>query len=107
MSDLENLQELKRLLENRPEEEPEDVKREKRFIHDVSEYLLKGVKYETTGIQAYDPQKMIDFLGGKSVEIQRELGGEWAEMEMNEFETLAYTTRQKVLKSAMAFDWKS
>lgn len=105
MSDLDNLQALKRMLEHKDEEELKaKEEKEKKFLADATAaYLGK----EVTGIQGYKPDEMIAFLSLPTKEIQTKMGGEWATMDLMAFEALVYTMKQKIQKSTTMIDWNS
>ena len=105
MSDLDNLQALKRMLEHKDEEEAkESLEKEKRFLAAATDAYLGG---HVTGIQGYKPDEMIAFLSLPSKEIQTKMGGEWAEMEDMAFDAFVYPMRQKIQKSTTMIDWNS
>lgn len=105
MSDLENLEALKRLLEHKEEEEKKgQLEKEKKFIADATRAFLGDTP--TTGIQAYDPEQMMAFLSLPTSEVQERMGGDWATMEKMAFEAFTYTMRQKIQKSTSLLDWK-
>lgn len=107
MSDLENLEALKRMLEHKDEEEKKnELEQEKRFIADATKAFL-GKDTPVTGIQAYHPEEMMVFLDLPITEIQEKMGGEWAEMPKETFEAFAYKMRQKIHKSTSLLDWNS
>lgn len=106
MSDLDNLQALKRMLEHKDEEEKKETfEKEKRFIASATKAYLGDV--DVSGIQAYHPAEMLDFLALPIKEIQNRMGGEWKEMELMSFEAFAYTMKQKIEKSTSLVDWDS
>lgn len=106
MSDLENLEALKRMFESRVEEQTTGEKdREKRFIADATAVIL-GKDSKVTGIQGYTPKEMIAFLEQPAADIQAKMGGEWAEMKTSDFETMVYAIEKKVKKSTTLLDWE-
>jgi len=107
MSDLDNLLALKRMLENKDEEEAKSaLEKEKRFIQDATKAYL-GDKTPITGIQGYNPEQMIGFLSLPAKEVQTRMGGEWLEMDEMKFDAFVYTMKQKIQKSSALIDWKS
>lgn len=107
MSDLDNLQALKRMLEKKDEKEASElIEKEKRFIAAAAKAYM-GENAPMTAIQGYDPDEMIRFLELPASEVQRRMGGEWAAMDKTEFELLCYTIDKKIKKSTALLDWKS
>ncbi len=107
MSDLDNLQALKRMLEKKDEQEASELfDKEKRFIAAAAKAYL-GENAPLSAIQGYDPDEMIRFLELPIDEIRTRMGGEWAAMPKDEFELFAYTIDKKIKKSASLLDWKS
>ncbi len=62
---------------------------------------LKGV----SPIQGYKPEDIASFLSKSSSEIQKELGGEWLNMDPAKFENLVYGLYKKVQKSDKLTTW--
>ena len=107
MGDLENLAALKKMLERKEEEEAASkLEQEKAFIADATKAYL-GHSAPVSGIQAYDPDEMIAFLNLPAKDVQRRMGGRWAEMDFGEFDTFCYHMKQKIQKSTTLLDWKS
>ena len=107
MSDLDNLEALKRMLEHRDEDEAKKTfEKEKKFISDATKVYLGGGN-KTSGIQAYEPKEMIAFLSRPVSEVKGKMGGEWAEMSDDDFEAFAYKMRQKIQKSTSLINWES
>ena len=107
MSDLENLQALKKMLERKDEEETASkTQKEQQFIADATKAYL-GHDAPVTGIQAYMPEEMIAFLNLPTAEVQRRMGGIWSQMDFGEFDTFCYHMKQKIQKSQLLLDWKS
>ena len=50
---------------------------------------------------------MIAFLNLPAKDVQRRMGGRWAEMDFGEFDTFCYHMKQKIQKSTTLLDWKS
>ncbi len=109
MSDLDNLAALKRMLENKPEEQSEKIAREKKLINDINAILNghQSGSVDYSAVKAYDPLKVVEFLSKSSDEVQRVLGGEWLKMDPMAFEALTFTVKQKIQKSTMLLDWNS
>lgn len=108
MSDLDNLQALKRMLEHKDEEEAQGLmEREKKFIADATRAYLNAEGMPVTTIQGYDPEKMLAFLSRPYKEVQQLMGGEWAELEPMAFEAMMYTINKKIQKSTSLLDWTS
>ena len=106
MSDLDNLNALKRMLEHKDEEEAKNaLEKEKKFIADATKAYM-GEHAVQTGIQAYTPADMIAFLSLPTAEVQSRMGGEWTKMDKMAFEAFTYTMKQKIQKSASLIDWK-
>lgn len=106
MSDLDNLETLKRMFESRVEEQVSGEKeREKKFIADATAAIL-GKDSKITGIQGYNPKEMIAFLEKPAGEIQELMGGEWSLMKTSDFENLVYAIEKKVKKSTTLLDWE-
>lgn len=107
MSDLDNLQALKRMLEHKDEEEKKNtLEKEKRFIADATRAYL-GAEADVSGIQGYAPTEMLEFLNKPTREVMSLMGGEWEAMDVMAFEAFAYTMKQKIQKSTSLVDWKS
>ena len=107
MSDRDNLEALRKMLERKDEEEAESkMEKEKQFIADATKAFL-GKNAPMTGIQAYKPEEMIAFLNLPTTEVQRRMGGEWSTMDYGEFDTFCYHMKQKIQKSQMLLDWNS
>lgn len=107
MSDLDNLQALKRMLEKKEEEEAnKSMEKEKKFLADATRAYM-GEDADMSAIQGYDPERMIEFLSLPYAEVQKKMGGEWMLMESMAFESFSYTMKQKIQKSASMLDWKS
>ncbi len=107
MSDLDNLQALKSMLERKDEKEAaEQLEKEKRFLADAAKAYL-GPDAPLSAIQAYDPEEMIRFLESPIAEVQKRMGGEWLKMPQDAFEMFAYTMDKKIKKSTSLLDWKS
>lgn len=107
MSDLDNLQALKRMLEHKEEEESKaTLEREKKFLADATRAYL-GEDTPLSSIQGYDPNEMLNFLNLPTREVQQRMGGEWLEMADMAFEAFAFTMKQKIQKSTALVDWNS
>lgn len=107
MSDLDNLNALKRMFENDVEKKQDEaLAKERRFIADAARAYL-GDKASEKAIREYEPEKMIAYLQKPTKEIQAELGGEWMEMPATEFELFVYSIEKKVRKSTLLCDWKN
>lgn len=107
MSDLDNLQALKRMLEHKDEEEAQKLmEREKKFIADATRAYL-GTDTPITGIQGYDPDKMMEFLNQSPEVVKEKMGGEWKDMDDISFEAFAYTVNKKIKKSTSLLDWSN
>ena len=107
MSDRENLEALKKMLERKDEKEAaSQAQKEQQFIADATNAYL-GKNASMTGIQAYTPEEMIAFLNLPTAEVQRRMGGTWSAMDFGEFDTFCYHMKQKIQKSTMLLDWKS
>ncbi len=107
MSDLDNLEALKRMLEHKDEQEAKNkLDKEKKYIADATKAFLVE-ETPVSGIQAYDPERMIAFLSLPTKEIMQRMGGEWATMDVLAFEAFTYTMKQKIQKSTSLLDWKS
>ncbi len=107
MSNFENLQALKSMLERKDEKEAaERLEKEKRFLADAARAYL-GPDAPMTAVQAYDPDEMIKFLEGPIADVQKRMGGEWLKMPQDAFEMFAYTMDKKIKKSTTLLDWKS
>lgn len=107
MSDRDNLEALKRMLENKETKEAEmQLDKEKRFLHDAAKAFL-GEGASEKAIREYDPEKMIAFLEQKPEVVQKEMGGEWLDIKPEEFELFVYSMDKKVKKSTQLIDWKS
>lgn len=103
MSDLENLQALKRMLEKKDEAELDKNRElEQRFLAAAATVCAGS---NATGIQDYEPTKMIAFLSQPPVLLQQIMGGEWRSMDVTDFGNLAYTVCKKVQKSQTLIDW--
>lgn len=106
MSDMDNLEALKRMFEAKVEEEKTGaMDREKRFIADATKTIL-GKDSKISAIQGYAPKEMIDFLEKPISEIKASMGGEWAEMDDDALENLIYLVEKKVKKSTLLLDWE-
>ena len=107
MSNLDNLQALKNMLERKDEKEAAaQLEKEKRFLADAAKAYL-GPDAPLSAIQAYDPEEMIRFLEGPIDQVQKKMGGEWMLMPKDVFEMFAYTMDKKIKKSTSLLDWKS
>lgn len=110
MSDFDNLQLLKKMLEGAKPHETEAeaaAARERRFISDVTKACTANASTGNNGIQTYKPEQAIDFIRESGSSLQAKLGGEWLEMDTMAFDALAYTVLQKMQKSASLLDWNS
>lgn len=107
MSDLENLQILKQMLENKsPSEKDEPVVREKRFFSAVIKAYLASTDNKMNGIQGYNPEEIVAFIKNSGSRLQSMLGDEWLDMDAMAFDALSYTVIQKIQKSVTLLDWK-
>lgn len=107
MNDLEKLEALKRMLDNKDEEERQkQLQKEKKFLADATLAYLGESASSVTGIQGYNPEQMMQFLSLPTLEVQSRMGGEWLEMDKMSFEAFTYTMKQKVQKSAALIEWK-
>lgn len=105
MSDMDNLMALKAMLEGSMvthKETPEE--REKRFLKEAIKVYL-GKDEDTEGLWTYAPDQMIEFFERPSREIKKMMGGEWADMDDNAFDTMVYTVDKKLKKSTSLLDW--
>lgn len=110
MSDFDNLQLLKKMLEGAPTHQSEAeiaAARERRFISDVTRLCFKDSGDSANGIQTYKPEQAIEFIRSNGDKLQKLLDGEWAAMDTMAFDALAYTVVQKMQKSASLLDWNS
>lgn len=107
MSDRDNLEALKRLIENKQDKEAEELQqKERRFISDAARVYL-GDSASEKAIKEYEPEKMIAYLQTPPKIMQKELGGEWAAMPTDEFELFVYSIEKKIRKSISLMDWKN
>lgn len=84
-------------------EEEIAVENEQKLLKQVTLHVcsLKGV----SPIQGYKPEDIASFLSKSSSEIQKELGGEWLNMDSAKFENLVYGLYKKVQKSDKLTTW--
>ena len=107
MGDLEILQSLKRMLEKKDREEADNQEeKEKKFIADATKAYL-GDNSSVSSIKGYDPAQMIAFLSLPTKEVQKRMGGEWAEMDSEAFDLISFYVQKKIQKSTEFIDWKS
>lgn len=109
MSDFDNLQMLKKMLEGKSHESEQEIAaaRERRFIADVTKASLADSGKDINGIQSYKPEQIVEFIKSSGGSLQSILGGEWAEMDAMAFDAISYTVMQKMQKSASLINWNS
>ena len=104
MAAFNDLNELKKAFERELRKEEESaVENEQNLLKAITIYLCnqKGV----SPVLGYKPEEIISFLDKPMEEIKACVGGEWASMPNEKFETLIYTLSKKVKKADKLTTW--
>ncbi len=80
-----------------------EQEREQRFLASVAEYLSSQTGISS--VKGYHPEDISAFLDKTPAEIQKVLGGEWAEMEEKQLDLMVYNLMKKVKKSENLLEW--
>lgn len=86
--------------------EKERPDQERRFIKDATEAYISDMK-NVTGIQIYTPEEILKFLDQPTEVVQKRMGGEWAKMDPENFDTFLFTMKKKIRKSDSLVDWSN
>ena len=84
-------------------EEEKFVANEQKLLKEIANYLCsqKGV----SAIQGYKPEEVLAFLEKPITEIKNSIGGNWADVEDSQMETLIYSLAKKVKMSGNIISW--
>ncbi len=94
---------IKKAFESEKTPEQLEQERERRFLASVAEFLSSGKG--VSSIMGYHPEEISAFLEKAPAEIQKLLGGEWAEMEEKQLDLMVYNLLKKVKKSENLLEW--
>lgn len=104
MAAFDDLASLRKAFERELKKEEENaIENEQNLLKAITVYICnkKGV----SPIQGYKPEEVLIFLDKPLSEIKSLVGGEWATMPDDKFETLVYTLTKKVKKSDKLTTW--